>query len=768
EELARDGRLAVRRLLRAPGFTSTVVLTLAVAIGATTTIFSALDAVVLRPLSVREPERLVRIFGTEAGGSDRDPIALADALDWRREASTLAGVAMYDLEGTQMSGPDGPEAVGSASVSANLFPLLGVEAAVGRLFTPGEDVGPSRLAVLSHDFWRSRFAGDPTRVGSTLVLDGEAHTVVGVLPPDYEDPLGEPGYPVGLYTLFDLDPRDLSRGQHSFQAVARLAPGVDLAAAQQEMDAVAARIRERFPEVKAGRGVRLVPLEDAFVGEAAPALRFLLAAVGLLLLIACVNVASLLLSRSAVRRREVAVRAALGAGRARLASGLLTEVTFLAGLGGAAGVAVARGLLALAIPAVAERIPRIGHAGLGGPVLAFAAATVLSTALLVGVLPLLQGSRSDPGAALRESGGRHPSGGKGLARMLGSLAVLQLGLCAVLLATAGLLSKSFDRLLGVDTGFRRDDVLTFRLVHPWGGEARDRLYRVQDELAARFAAAPGIRAAGAVNFLPLSGNYACIPYTAENEPRPEGRDPCAEFRTVTPGYFDALGVELQEGRRLGAGDTGDADRVVVVDRTMAGEAWPGTDPVGRRLEWGRPDQEGPWWTVVGVVEDVRHFGLARDPAPEVYMTYRQGLDVSTEYAVAATPGHDPRDLLPTVRTLLREVEPALTVSRVATMAELIRADVAEPRFRTLLVGLFSAASLVLAVVGVFGVVSYGATRRRSEIGLRMALGAGRTRVVGMLVGRALALAVPGVAAGLGVSLWLARGLRPFLFHVTPA
>lgn len=761
-----DARLALRRFVREPVLHGVVVLTVGLGVGASTAIFSAVWAVVLRPLPYDAPGRLVRIFGTQDG--EVEPVSLADALDWRDASRTLESVAMFDLAGTQIDTDDGRDVVGSADVSANLFATLGVEAAVGRLFAPGEDQGPSRSVVLSYDFWRTRFAADPGVTGKELVLEGEPHTIVGVLPEDYQDPVPHPDYPVGLYTLFDLIPSDLVRNQHSFEAVGRLADGATLERAQSEMDALAAEIQERFPEGKAGRGVRLAPLDRALLGDARSALWVLLGAVGLVLLIACANVGSVLLARNAVRGREVSVRMALGAGRGRLVRELLTESLILGLAGGALGTALAwvghRELLAT----VSTRIPRIAEAHLSLPVLCFAVSVSVLAAVLFGVLPALRATRTDPARALAVSGGRTRSAGRSLRRILDGLALTEMALSVVLLVGAGLLARSFARLVSVDAGFDAHRVLTFRLAHELRNDP-DRLYELQDRLGERLEGLGSVQAAGAVNFLPLTGNWACIPFTVEDRARAPGDDPCAEFQTVTSKYFRAMGIRILEGRSLSAGDDASGDPVVVINRAMAEAYWgdPGS-ALGRRMKWGRPEGRGSWRTVVGVVADVRHFGLAEDPEPEVYMTYRQGRDISTVFAVRLSAGADPRSLVPSLRSLVKEVDPGLEVSRISTMEELVRSNVAEPRFRTLLLGLFAGLALTISLVGVYGVLSYGAARRAREIAMRMVLGARAPRVVGGVVLRAAFLALGAVAIGGAAAWWLSSLLEAFLFDVPRA
>jgi putative ABC transport system permease protein len=760
-ELGRDLRIALRRLRHEPLTGGIVVLTVALGVGATTGVFGIAWAVLLRPLPFDQPDRLVRIWGTGPEG-DREPIALADALEWRG-APSLAMVAMHDLAGTRLDGDDGLETVGSADVSANFFPLLGVEAERGRLFAPGEDLGPSRSVVVQHGFWTSALGGDPDVVGSELVLDGEPHTVVGVLPADFEDPMGEPDYPVRLYTLFDLDPAGLVRNQHSFQALARLGPGVGPERAQEELDAISADIARRFPESKTGLGVRVEGLREAMVGDAGRALRLLLLSVGLVLVVACANVGSLLLARSTRRRGEVAVRSALGASRPRIVRQLLVESLVLALLGGALGLALAMALDTALLPLMRGRIPRVEGLEPGAPILLFTLGVSLLTALLFGVAPAVQATGADPARTLGE-GGRGGTTPRGVRRFLDGLAVAEVAVCVVLLTAAGLVGKSFVRLTGVETGFATDGVLTFRLSHPWRGDEAGRVRALQDRLVARLEALPSVSAAGAVNFLPLSGNWACVPYTAEGVPRPTEGDPCAEFRTATPGYFDAMDIDVVEGRGLRSGDDGAATRVMVVNRTLAERVWPGRSAVGRRLRWGRPDQDGPWWSVVGVAEDVRHFGRAEAPMPEVYMTYAQGGDVSTYFAVRVESGA-PDELVPAVREIVREADASILPSDFATVDELLREDAAAPRFRLLLLGSFAVLAMGLGLVGVYGVLAHAAASRRSEIGIRLVLGADGRGVQRRLVARAAGLAFAGVVLGLLAFLLVGRSLERFLFQV---
>ena len=761
-----DVRYALRSLRKSPGFTTAAVLTLALGIGATTGIFRLVNAALLQSLPFHEPERLVRIYDVYApAGVRRGNISPVDAVDWREQARSLNGVALLNSGTMALTGTGEPDVIAAGVASANLFELLGVRPVLGRTFRPDEEiVGNHRVAVLSHDAWRGRFGMDPGVIGQTLTLGGFAYQVVGVLPPEFDDPRGPPNPELWRPLALNLTPE--ARGGHWLQAIGRLAPGATLAGAQAEMDAIATRLAEAYPATNTDRGASLVRLHDAVSADVRRPLVVLLAAVGLLLAIACVNVANLVMVRAGSRGRELGVRTALGAGRRALVRQLMAEHAVLAVAGGVVGLVLADAMGPALRLLSGGLFPQLERAQTDMAVVAFALGVSVLTVLAFGVAPALRAARVDVRGVLSE-GGRGSTGGRKARRARAALAGVQLALSFVLLAGAGLLVKSFVRLGAVEAGFQRRGVLTFAL--SLGGARYAEPTSVREfhrALLERLQALPVTQAAGVVDRLPMSGSYSCDSFgLGDRPPAPEGREPCAEVRVATPGYFSAMGIPILSGRNFDERDAAESPPVVLVNAAMARQFWPDGDHLGKPFAWGLNGPDANWRTIVGTVGDVRHFGLDRDLRPEVYMPATQSDASFAVYAVRTS--NDPRALAPAVRALVRELDPDLPVRNLRPIDDVVSASVAAPRLRTILLATFAVLAVLLAAVGVYGVLAVSVTQRTGEIGVRVALGAREGQILAMVLRQGLAVALGAVMVGLGTTMWVTPFLRDLLFGVSP-
>ncbi|MBV9772848.1 MAG: ABC transporter permease [Gemmatimonadetes bacterium] len=762
DTLLQDLRYGLRALLRSPGFAVVAILTMALGIGASTAIFGVVDAVLLRPLPFPEPERLVRIRGVGESGGEGN-VSVPNFEDWRAMSRSFEEMGIGTQWPVNLTG-DSPERVGGAVVSSGFFRTLGVRPALGRTFLPGEDrVGGPRVVVLAHDLWRRRFGGDPGVLGRTLQLDGEGFTVVGVMPADFHPPFQERETalwkPIGFrMTAGSAD----ERSSAYFQVVGRLRPGVTPEQAREEMRAVARRLEERYPQADRGLSARVQPLHEAVAGDLRPALLVLLAAVGCVLLIACANVASLLLARVAARRREMAVRGALGATRVRIARQLLTEALLLSLLAGALGVLLSVWGSQLLVALSPFDLPGLVDVGTDWRVLAFALAASLGTGVLFGMIPAVHASRADLHGAIKE-GARGSSGGRHVtARAL--LVVSEVALALVLLCGAGLLLRSFALLRRVDPGFDPAHVLAVDLVLPQSryttSEAQAALYRrVLDNLRA----IPGVASAGATTTLPLSGDQLSSGFIVEGRETPApGASHEAGLDMVSPDYFRTLGIALRRGRAFTDRDGAKAPSVVVVNETLARRYFPGTDPVGERIRLDGSDQPSE---IVGVAADVRHRALGTEAPPTVYVPFEQSaLPFATLVVRTAA---DPEAFAGAARRAVLAADPHQPVSRVRSMSQVLAGSVAEQRFNLLLLGAFAAAAMTLAAIGLYGVMAYSVAQRSREIGIRMALGAAPRDAVRLVVGEGIRLALAGGVLGLVAAAAATRLLASLLYRVTP-
>jgi putative ABC transport system permease protein len=755
-ELVGDTRYAIRQLLKNPAFALVAIVTIALGTGATSAMFSVINGVLLRPLPYPEPERLVRVIEV-LPRLGRFAVAPATFLDWRAQTTTLEHtVAMTAGSATLMTG-DGPERVTNAAVSWDFFQLLRVNPVLGTGFTAEHDVpGKTNVVVLSHAAWERRFGRDPNVVGRAMTLNGTPSTILGVMPAGFQMPRS-----AEYWTPLAFNPANATRGGHFLAVVARLKPDVTVAQANAELKTISERLAQQYPENSANESAEVVPMMDLIVGNIRTPLWTLLAAVGVVVLIACANVANLLLVRASVREKEFAIRTALGARRSRLVRQLLGESLVLALAGGALGVLLAYGAIPVIQALNAGSIPRVQDVSIDANVLLFALGVSIATGLAFGLVPAWQASRAGAAAVLKE-GGRSSVGGGRWTRNV--LLVVEVALSIVLLVGAALLLRSFERVTTVDPGFRAERVLAFQVALPQN-VYRDRQARLTffNTLLARLDALPQVRDAAVTQTLPMRGDYM-LSVEIQGRPKPKpGEGLSSYYRIASPGYFQALGVPLKRGRAFTERDTDKAPLVAIVDEAFAARHFPGEDPIGRGLDIGN-GTDG-FAEIVGIVGDIRYDDLETKPKPTMYMPHTQDVFGSL-WVVASTDG-DPARLAPLVRQTLREIDPALPAFSIVPMPEVVSESVAQRRFSLLLLASFAAIALVLASVGIYGVVAYSVSQRTQEIGVRMAIGAERGDVLRLVVGGGMKLAVAGVIIGIASALALSRYIATMLFETEP-
>jgi putative ABC transport system permease protein len=770
QDLRQDLRQALRQMRVRPGFTALVVLTLALGIGANAAIFSVLDAVLLRPLPYDHPEKLVKVWTRFTGigqPNDQNWVSGPEFHDFLTLNHSFSELAVIDSGAFNLGVKGSPQRVVGAAVSPNLFPMLGAQPLIGRNFLAEEaQPGRDKEVILSYGLWQRAFAANPNVVGTTLHVDGVPMTVVGVMPAGFAYPDDSEIWGPRAFTPEDLS--EGSRGNHGLEVLGRIRPGLSVPQVQSDMDRVGKTMIEQhlsYPYRRFGFGIILHPLLEETVGDVKASLWVLMAAVGLVLLIACANVANLLLVRASERQQEMGIRMALGASRWRLARQLLTESVLLALVGGLAGLALTplalRGLIAIAAPA----LPRTVNTTVDGRALIVMLAVALGTGIFFGLAPALQSGRVRNWAALKSN---RSTEGRQSKRLRQALVMGETALSLILLAGAGLLMRSFENILKVDPGFRPENVLTMRIALPDAEYSKPEQIRgFYSELLGRIQKLPGVRSAGAVSLIPLGGQNSSGTLTIDSQSVPkEDRDPETDQRSVTQGYFEAMGISLVRGRFFEDRDADTAPPVAIVDESLAQIYWPNQDPIGRRVHRGGDGSTAPWATVIGVVRHVRNRTLEMRSRVEVYWPENQRPFSAMTLAIL-TQGN-PMSMAPTIQREVTGIDPELPVYRVRSMSEVMGESVARRRLALILLSVFAGLALLLASVGIYGVMSYVVTQRQQEIGLRMALGAGRGAVLRLMIRQGMGTIVAGLGIGLMLALLLTRLIGGMLFAVRPA
>ncbi len=759
--LHRELRFALRALSREPLLSLVAILTLVLGIGATTAIFSVVKAVLLDSLSYHAPEELVVLRERSPEGSS-DLVSAPTFLDWRSRATTLEALGAYRQVRYAFRSDSEPIDLPSVRTTPELFELLGAEVALGRRFTPEEgEPGRDRAAILSHGLWTRQFGSNPSVIGRQIALDTDLYTVVGVMGEGFSFP---PGSEIQLWTPLSFDPNDAhgrSRRARSLTVVGRLGGGASRERAQLEMESIASAIASEFPDTNAGFGATVESVHEQLVAAARPALILLLATVSFLLLIACANVASLMLARLETRRREMALRSALGGSRAALVRQVFLESLLLSLSGGALGVGAAFFGVRMARHLPLSRVPRLDEVGIDGGVLAFTALVSILVAFVFGLLPALYASRRDLVPSLNE-GGRGGSGGA--RRVLGSIAGLEVALAVVLLSGAGLSLQSFHEMMRVDPGFRPDSLLAAQIYLPRAkyGDDESRL-RFFTEALSRLRALPGVQSAGAASALPMHpvGIDFALPFSIEGRnPPASGEEPRADVRAATEGYFETMKIPLVRGRLFDQRDRRDAPHTILINDTLARRYFPGEEPMGKVIVNPHGKAE-----IVGVVQDVHHYGLDAEPRPELYAPLQQGVFNGMTLVVRTTV--PPEIFASDLRKTIREIDSDQAIYDMSTMEQAMARWVFLPRLSMTLLTSFAAAALALAGLGIYGVIAYSVSRRSTEMGLRMALGAVGADLVVLVLGGCLRFVLPGMAAGLALAAALARLLSGQLFGVSP-
>lgn len=769
DEIRQNVRYAWRMLWSKPAFTAVAVLTIALGIGANTSIFSIVEGVLLRPLPYRDVDRIVTLWQHNTKDRvEREDVAPANFVDWRAQNTVFTEMVAINPFSLDYTGGTEPESIRSANVTRGFFEILGVQAARGRTFTGEEHTaGHEQVVVLTHGLWLRKFGGDPEVVGRVISLDRKPYTIVGILPQNFLFRLarGERARKPEMFA-----PQVVAGGQFEdrvstyFEVIAQLKPGVQLQQARAEMESIAARLAAEHPHANMGVGITLVPLVEQTIGAVRPALLVLLGAVGFVLLIACVNVANLLLARAAERQRELAIRSAMGASRGQLLVQLMTESAMLSVLGAVGGLVLARWLIPFIVSLSPADVPRIQQVGLNSAVLLFSLGAAVVTAIVFGIAPAVQATRAQLQGSLKEGG----AGARGAtsSRLRNTLIVTEVALATVLLVGAGLLMRSFMLLLNVDRGFDQQHTVAFEVyIWDYNEKPEQRIAYLRD-VAERIRTLPGVKGAGSVSGMPFLTHTQSpsVPCNVEGRPAlPAGQAPTVYSMIATPDYFQAMNVPVLGGRLFRESDDAKAPRVAMINTTMARILWPSEDPVGRRFTV--PFRRGPvTYEVIGIVGDSRH-RLDKAARPEFFQPHAQNPHGSMTI-VARTEG-DPVAQLANIKARIWEVNPNQPFYNVATMNELVAGSVATRRFNLLLLGGFSALALALAAVGIYGVISFATSQRTQEIGVRMALGARPADILSLMVGAGMRPALAGVAIGVVAGLGLTRVLSTFLFEVTP-
>jgi putative ABC transport system permease protein len=765
ETVLQDLRYAIRASLKKPAFIVIVVLALALGIGANTAIFSVVNAILLRPLPFKNPDRIVMVWmNNHKLGVDQDWHSYPNYADYREQNSTFEDIAAFNDRSFNLTGTGEPVRVIGAWASANLFPVLGVDPVQGRTFADEEETpGKDMVAIISYGLWQRRFGGDPGIVGQPISLNGTDRTVIGVMPAGFSFPQKE----TDIWVPLAVSPqRRQARGSFSLKAVGRLKPGVTIEQARADMSTIASSLVERFPQIMDSYGVNLVPLHEQVTGKVRTALLVLLAAVAFVLLIACANVANLLLARAASREREIAIRTALGASRRRIVRQLLTESVLLAVVGGGLGLLLALWGLRALVALSPANIPRLDQIGIDGRVLAFTLTVSLLTGIVFGLVPALQSSKPDLNESLKD-GGRGSSGGVRGRRIRSLLVVSEIALSLLLLIGAALLIKSFIQLQKFDLGFNPNNLLTLR-VQLSGSKYREapQVVNFFQQALQRMEQVPGVQSVGGISTIFLSDTPNSTNFTIEGRPVTTGADSIeVPLDAVTTDYFKAMGIPLLKGRVFDERDRIDALPVAIINDTFARRFFAGEDPIGKRYCYGQPNgDQTQWLTIVGIVGDMRRTGFDREVRPETFLPQNQNPDTALTI-VARTTG-DPASFADTLRSEIWAVDKDQSVYDIKTMDATLAEMTAQPRFNMLLLGIFAAVALILAAVGIYGVMSYSVTQRLHELGIRIALGASSGAVLRLVVGQAMRLALIGIGVGLVAAFFLTQWMASLLYGVS--
>ncbi|PYR63073.1 MAG: hypothetical protein DMF91_04550 [Acidobacteria bacterium] len=772
--LLRDVRYAIRLCLRTPGFTTVAVVALALGIGANSAIFTIVNAVLIERLPYRDPGRLVVVWETNARRPNRpNVIAPANFLRWRDRADTFERMAAFYDFTVNLTGSGDPEQLVAQAVTADFFPTLGATALLGRAFAADEGPdGHDNVVVLSHGLWQRRFGADSTIVGHTIQLNGSPTTVIGVMPPDTQIFLRNgslAGKPAEIWVPFAFtEAHRQPRGRY-MTAIARLKPGVTLSATQSQMNTIAAALTQEWPQFDTGWGVRVAPLREELAGELRGALLVLSGAVALVLLIACANVANLLLARGAVRSREIAIRTALGAPRRRLIRQLLTESLVLGLFGGAMGLLVAQWGLDFLRAVSPVDLTTLGHVRLSYPVLGFTAVVSILTAVICGFAPAFEGSRADVQESLKD-GARQAGASVRNRRLRHAFVVSEIALAVVLLVGAGLLLRTFAAMRGVDPGFDARNVLTVRVSVPESKypDAARRTRFFQDAVR-RLSQLPGVESAGAISFLPMTGLGAATGFTIVGAPPPAvGQGPVVDVRVCDNGYFSTMHVPLLRGRLFTDREMRELSDVVIINQTMARQYFPGQDPLGTRvlIMMGDPREHPPGTEIIGIVGDVRSADLVTPSRAMSYWPHPQ-LAYGSMTFIMRTSG-DPLALAPAVQHAVQSIDKDQPIADVRTMDQWLAKSLAQTRFSSMLLAVFAGVALLLAAIGIYGVMSYAVSQRTSEIGIRLALGADEREILKLIVGNGLRLVVLGLTLGVALALALSRSITTQLYQTSGA
>ena len=771
----QDISYGVRVLVRDRTITLVAVIALALGIGANTAIFSVVNALLFRGLPYKDADRLVMLWETNPQiqvGFDLLPVSVGAFDDWQKRSESFEHVSVLESVRYAVVGAGRPERVAGVNTSASFFSVVGVSPTLGRTYTEEEDrPGANHVVVISHSLWQTRFGGDPDVCGKTMLLDGVPYNILGVMPRGFQFPRA-----ADLPSFYQLPPRTevwtpagftegqiANRGSHTKSVIAKLKPGVTFGQAQAEIDAIAGRNAQQFADSQ-GWGARLVPLKEQLVGDLRVALLALMGAAGCVLLIASANVANLLLTRAATREREIAIRVAMGASRMRIVRQLLTESVLLAFAGGSLGVLLAVWGVDLLLAVSPASIPRKHEIAVDGAALAFTLGTTFVTGILFGLAPAFRLSRNRLNETLKE-GVRGSTSGR--SRILGVLVVTEVALSLILLICSGLLARSFARVLGTESGFNTRNVAAMTLsVSSFRYDFNSRQVRFFENVIENVRAIPGTVSVGAVSELPLSGSDELDVFTIEGRPAPTtpSDEPIADFRFVDEDYFKTMQIELIAGRAFSKFDSRESQRVAIINESLARSCFNGEDPIGKRVKAGSYDSQQPWATVVGLVKDVKHSGLDKESHPGLYFPYRQ--IVWGHLVIVARSEGDAASLFGPMREAVWSVDKDQPVTSLRTLDDYLSESVSQRRFIVILFAAFAAVALVLSAVGVYGVISYSVSQRTHEIGIRAALGASRSDVFKLVVGRGMLPALTGVIVGLAASFAATRLVQTLLYRVS--